>query len=322
MATNDFSDGAAGVVSKINPPLIFVHTDGRDLSCRLAASARASQNDHGQSLVVGDKVCIGLLPDGSGEIIQILPRRNTLSRRSAVPMPGAHAHEQFIAANLELVVPVFAAANPAPRWHLLDRYLVLAEMVEAPALICITKSDLARDKDNRLSAELAAALNAYEQLGYPVVVTSAQDGSGIETMRQALYSKQSVLLGKSGVGKTSLLNALQPGLGLRVNEVNRVTGKGRHTTSQAVLFHLDSGGDIIDTPGIREFGLWDILPEDLALYFVEMRPLVGRCRFGLGCRHVEEPGCAVRQAVTSGQISPQRYQSYIKLLEEDCRHEA
>ncbi len=317
MSQPDLHPGASGVVTKINPPDYFVRADGQEFPCRLKNSARAQRAEEIPSPVVGDAVQFIRRADGGGEIVRVLPRRNALSRRSAVPMPGARPHEQVVAANLDLVVPVFAAANPEPRWRLLDRYLALAELIEAPALICITKSDLARDGGGDLPAELSAALAEYRRIGYPVAITSAQDGSGIAGLRQALSGRMSVLLGKSGVGKTSLLNALQPGLTLRIREVNRITGKGRHTTSQAVLYALDSGTDVIDTPGIREFGLWGVRPEDLADLFVEMRPLLGQCRFGLGCRHVDEPGCAVRRAVMAGQISPQRYQSYVKLLLEE-----
>ena len=147
-----------------------------------------------------------------------------------------------------------------------------------------------------------------------MVQTSALSGAGLDDLRAALRGRVSVLLGKSGVGKTSLLNALEPGLGQRVAEVSRATGKGRHTTSQVELFPLAMGGAIIDTPGTREFGLWAIDAGELALLFPEMRPWVGHCRFGLDCRHDEEPGCAIRKAVTLGQISPFRYQSYIRLM--------
>jgi ribosome biogenesis GTPase len=315
MTDNYKNTGASGVVIKINPPIITVRAGGQELSCRMSASARTKQSD-GQAPVVGDVVRFTRAADGSGQIIQILPRRNALSRRSAVPMPSARAHEQVIAANLDLIVPVFAAANPELRWRLLDRYLALAELIEAPALICITKSDLARDGRGELKPELTAALAEYQRIGYPVAVTSTVDSSGIAGLRQAMSGKLSALLGKSGVGKSSLLNALQPGLDLRVTDVNQITGKGCHTTSQAVLYTLDSGIDVIDTPGIREFGLWGVPPEDLATLFVDMRPLLGKCRFGLGCRHVDEPGCAVRRAVMDGQISPMRYQSYVRLLQE------
>ncbi len=314
MKHQDLPTGAFGVVTKINPPGYFVRADGQEFPCRLKSPLRR----YGSTPVVGDVVQFTLQEDG-GEIFRVLPRRNALSRRSAVPMPGARPHEQVVAANLDLVVPVFAAANPEPHWRLLDRCLAMAELIDAPALICITKADLVRDARGRFSAELTESLAEYRRIGYPVMVTSAQDGCGIAELRQALNGRLSILLGKSGVGKSSLLNALQPGLDLRTAAVNPITGKGRHTSSQAVLYALDSGADVIDTPGIREFGLWGVCPDDLAELFVEMRPLLGQCRFGLGCRHVDEPGCAVRQAVTAGKISPQRYQSYIKLLLEEVQ---
>jgi len=319
MNTNDSSD-ANGVVIKINIQNIFVRTDGKVVRCSIPARIGAQHSaDNGSSIIVGDVVRISEFPDGSGKILQTLPRRNALSRRSAVPMPSAHASVQLIAANLDLAVPVCAAANPTPHWRLLDRYLVLAEMLGLPALICITKGDLAQSGSGELDPELTAALAEYQRIGYPTLVTCAHNGAGLDQLRQALDGKVAVLLGKSGVGKSSLLNALQPGLGLRINDVNATTGKGRHTTSVSEMYHLDSGGAIIDTPGVREFGLWDIPVEDLALMFPEMRPLVGQCRFGLGCKHIEEPGCAVRKAVMSGQITPYRYQSYLKLIEEGGR---
>ena len=149
-----------------------------------------------------------------------------------------------------------------------------------------------------------------------MIFTSALTGAGMAELKQALQGRLSVLVGKSGVGKTLLLNTLQPRLGLRVNAVNQVTGKGRHTTTSQEMFRLDGGGAVVDTPGEREFGLWDVDQAELALLFPEMRPLVGLCRFGLGCRHAEEPGCAISKAVMAGKISPRRYQSYMRLREE------
>ncbi len=169
------------------------------------------------------------------------------------------------------------------------------------------------------SDELMKVVETYKVIGYQVVLCSAANGVGLTDLRQALQGRVSVLIGKSGVGKTSLLNALQPGLRLPVKSVSQATGKGQHTTSHLEMFPLSFDGAIIDSPGMREFGLWDIDPFDLASCFPEMRTLVGRCRFGLDCRHDEEPGCTIRKAVVTGSISPYRYHSYLRLLEELSR---
>ncbi len=320
----------SGVVYKKTIGNYTVHTNGRVLTCELSNRIRKQliyptadpgnvhhrvqkvvELDHMDPLAVGDEVRCIQAEDGKGLIVELLPRRNKLTRRSAVSKPlhhGAHPFEQIIVTNVDQVVPVIAAAQPDPKWNLLDRYLVSAEAGEIPALICITKLDLVQGNDG----ELQAALTEYRQIGYPSVLTSTISGEGIDSLRAALKGHISVLVGKSGVGKTALLNAIQPGLGLRVKEVNQVTGKGRHTTTSLEMFPLEGGGAIVDTPGTREFGMWDNV-DDLAMLFAEMRPLVGKCRFGLDCNHDEEPGCAIRKAVMAGQISPRRYQSLISL---------
>lgn len=291
--------------------------DPRLVSCSLSPRLRhpdgpGRRGGEAGGVVVGDRVRF-TEAGGGGTITDVLPRRNQLSRRSAVPMPSAHASEQVIAANMDQVVPVMAAASPAPKWNLLDRYLVSAEAAGLPALVVVTKLDLARDPRGDLDEALQEAVEDYRRIGYAVLLASAVTGEGIQDLREALRGRASVLIGKSGVGKTSLLNALEPGLGLRVREVSRIAGKGRHTTTHLEMFPLDGGGALVDTPGVREFGLWEVEQDDLALFFPEMRPFVGRCRFGMGCRHDEEPGCAVRKAVVAGQISPRRYQSYLRL---------
>ena len=265
-------------------------------------------------VAIGDVVCISVCTNEAAQITTVLPRRNQLARRSAVPMPSAHAHQQVIAANVDQVVPVFAAANPRLTWNLLDRYLVSAESAGISALVCITKMDLVEGKPACEEIESIAA--EYRAIGYGVVLTSVASGRGMEEFKAALQGRLSVLLGKSGVGKTSLLNVIEPGLGLRVQQISQATGKGKHTTTHLEMFALAGGGAIIDTPGIREFGLWDVEQDDLALFFPEMRALVGACKFGLTCRHDGEPGCAIRRAVSDGQISPYRYQSYLKLRAE------
>jgi ribosome biogenesis GTPase len=262
-------------------------------------------------VAVGDQVQFVDTGSGAGLITEVLPRKSKLVRRAAVPMPGAHPFEQIIVANVDQVVPVFSAAQPPPKWNLLDRYLASAESLELPSLICITKLDLAA-QDSQLQAEL----ELYRRIGYRVLLTSIVTGEGIEELRLALQGRISVFVGKSGVGKTSLLNAMQPGLGLRVNAVSQVTGKGKHTTSNLEMFPLEGGGSVVDTPGMREFGLWEIDESDLALFFPEMRPYVGRCKFGLDCSHDSEPGCAIRKAVAEGKIAPRRYATFQRLRQE------
>jgi ribosome biogenesis GTPase len=327
-----------GIVYKKTIGNYDVHANGRVIPCTVSSRLRkqliyptADPNsvrhavrdviaiEHTDPVAVGDVVRFIEDRDGMGQIVEVLPRRNRLARRTAVPMPDAHPFEQVIVANIDQVVPVFAAAQPTPKWNMLDRYLASAESLDLPSLICITKMDLVQgDGSNN---DLRDAVEEYRAIGYPVVLTSAVTGEGIDELKQALCGRISVFLGKSGVGKTALLNTLQPGLGLRVNEVSRVTGKGKHTTTHLEMFPLDLDGSgevgaIVDTPGVREFGLWDVNEEDLALFFPEMRPFVGRCKFGLDCQHNEEPGCAIRKAVMAGQISPHRYQSFMRLKEE------
>jgi ribosome biogenesis GTPase len=301
-----------GVVYSKTTGSYTVHTPARVVPCALSARLRRAAGAP-DPVVVGDVVQFVAPPGGPGQITRVLPRRNQIARRGPVPMPSAHAHQQVIVANVDQVVAVMALAQPAPKWNLLDRYLTLAESLALPALVCLTKADLAPADD---AAELDEALAEYRRLGYPLTVTSAVSGLGLDELGAALRGRVSVLLGKSGVGKSSLLNALEPGLGLRVAAVSRATGKGRHTTSHVELFPLAAGGALVDTPGTREFGLWDLDPDELALFFREMRPRVGRCKFGLDCQHDEEPGCAIRQAVLQGEISPRRYQSYLRLRAE------
>ncbi|MBI5960338.1 MAG: ribosome small subunit-dependent GTPase A [Chloroflexi bacterium] len=303
-AVNNSTPGR-GVVVKKTLNVYLIWSGDEHIECTLSNQLKKETN--ADPIAVGDVV----IWDKAAQITEVLPRRNQLSRRGAVPMPGAYAHEQVIVANVDQVIPVFAAANPRPAWHLLDRYLVSAESAEIPPLICLTKMDLVEGSPQAEEIEMVAS--EYRAIGYEVVLTSTVTGRGLGELKAKLHGRLSALIGKSGMGKTSLLNALEPGLGLRVQTISKANGKGRHTTSTSEIFALASGGAIIDTPGIREFGLWDIAENDLAWFFPEMRPFVGRCKFRLDCQHDEEPGCAIRKAVVEGQISPYRYQSYLKL---------
>jgi ribosome biogenesis GTPase len=265
-------------------------------------------------VAVGDQVVFAEAVSGdsaarSGMITEVLPRRNKLTRQA----PGKKPLEQVVVANVDQVVAVFAAAQPKPKWNMLDRYLASAEACQIPAVICLNKVDLVEGK--RPMLEIVQEAEGYRAMGYRVILTSAHTSVGIEEFRSVIGGRTSVFVGMSGVGKTSLLNSLQPGLGLRVHTINTDLDKGRHTTTHLEMFALDSGGGIIDTPGMKVFGLWNIAPEDIALLYPDLRPYVGTCKFGLDCAHEHEPGCAIRSAVESGKISPRRYESYLHLRE-------
>lgn len=263
-------------------------------------------------VAVGDRVTISLNPDGTGTIESVAERQTVLSRSR----PAARGRnlladqEQVLVANPDQLVFVFSVKKPSPSLRKLDRFLVVAERNELPAIVCVTKIDLVAD-----TAVARELFGLYEDLGYRVIYTSAKKNVGLEELRASLQGKLSVLAGSSGVGKTSLLNALQPGLGLKVREVSEATGKGMHTTRYTELFPLEGGGYVADTPGIRGLALYDVEPGELDAYFREIAPLVSDCQFS-DCSHEHEPGCAVRAAVADGRISPARYESYLRLREE------
>lgn len=285
-----------------------VDVDGVQIACTLATRlSKQLDRTTTDPVAVGDQVEVARTDAAMAQITAITPRRNWLSR----PATGKKAREQIIAANLDQMVTVFAAARPKPTWNLLDRYIVTAEAADIPVVIAITKLDIGSE------ADLEADLSVYRALGYRVLLTSAATGAGVAEFRAALTGMVSVLVGKSGVGKSSLLNAVQPGLDAAVSGVSdgRI-GKGKHTTTGSTLFALADGGYLIDTPGVREFGLWDVDAADVAVYFRELKPLLGACKFGLGCTHQHEPGCALRDAVAAGDVTERRFNSYLRLQSE------
>ena len=288
---------ACALSNRLRKQLIYPIADPTSFRRRVMDVQAIKQID---PVAIGDRVRFIEAPDGGGLITEVLPRRNKLTRRAA----GAKPLEQVIVANVDQVVAIMSASRPAPRWELLDRYLSASTWLEIPALIVITKTDLADPDD------LAAEVATYRAIGYTVLLTSAATGEGIRPFKEALTERVSVLIGLSGVGKTTLLNTVQPGLGARVGEVSASTNKGKHTTTNLELYPLDWGGSLVDTPGMREFALWDVRPEELDATFVEMHPYLGRCRFGLDCTHLHEPGCVIKEAVEVGHISPRRYASY------------
>lgn len=256
-------------------------------------------------LTVGDDV---LLERGSHEdtwaISEIRPRRSQLARR----MPGGGHGERIVAANVDQVVVVFAAAKPDPHLRMLDRFLVIAEGNSLEARIVINKIDLV---DQAAAHEKFAG---YERAGYPLHYTSVKKGLGLESLHEALAGRTSVLSGPSGVGKSSLLNGMYPGLNLRVGEISESVNKGRHTTVGGLLHPLPDAGYVVDTPGLREVGMWGMPSDHLDACFPEFRPLLEKCRF-TDCTHITEPACAVRAEIDVA-ISRERYDSYVKLRDE------
>jgi ribosome biogenesis GTPase len=266
-------------------------------------------------LAVGDRVRLERdAREHPWAIAEILPRKSRLARRA----PGGGKGERVIAANIDQVIVMFAAAKPEPHVRMIDRFLVIAEANDLAARVIINKIELVGDEVAR------KRFAAYEQAGYPVHFTSVKQQIGLEAVGRALSGQISVMSGPSGVGKSSLLNALFPGLGLRVSEISESVNKGRHTTVGAFLFPLPGTalGAVVDTPGLREIGLWELPIRELDLCFPEFRGLREECRFA-DCAHTGEPQCAVRTAVDAQTVSRERYESYLKLrseLEEEKPH--
>ena len=275
----------------------------RDASLR----GRLKQEEKFEKLVVGDEV--DFEEDARGDawsITRIHPRRTRLARRA----PGGRRGERIVVTNVDQVVVVFAAAKPEPHVRMIDRFMVIAEGNEIAARLVLNKVDLVDG-----AAGVDALASDYERAGYPVHRTSVKQRIGLDELRAVLVNRTSALTGPSGVGKSSLINALYPGLNLRVGEISESVNKGRHTTVGAVLVPLPGGGYVVDTPGLREVGMWGLPSEDLGQCFPEFRPSLGHCRFQ-DCQHLTEPACAVRAAVSAGTISRARYESFLKLRAE------
>ena len=282
------------------------------LRCTLRGTLKRSRkSEAGRRLfadpvAVGDQVIFTQIDAEEGVIEEIGPRQTKFSRRYA----GRHEDiEQIIVANAHQVLAVVSTLMPPLNYRTLDRFLILAEAGEMQAIICVNKMDLIGTDQRNL---LTQNFNIYQNLGYQVIFTSIEEHSSIETLKEILIDKFTVIVGASGVGKSSLLNSIQPDLMLRTKEVGEKTRKGRHTTTLVEMFTLDIGGEVADTPGIREVGLWGVDTDNLEYYFPEMEPFINTCKYN-DCAHVKEDDCAIQSAVESGEIHPERYRSYVVL---------
>ncbi|GGH89641.1 ribosome biogenesis GTPase RsgA [Pseudomonas fluvialis] len=264
---------------------------------------RCNRRSNLPALVTGDRVVWRPGNQQNGVIVALLPRHSELCR------PDMRGQLKPVAANIDQIVIVFAPL-PHPHANLIDRYLIAAEHAGIRPLLLLNKADLL---DEHNSAHIDRLLATYRQLDYPLLEVSAQDGAGMDELRQRLDDRISVFVGQSGVGKSSLVNSLLPGIDTRVGALSEQTGKGTHTTTTARLFHFPNGGELVDSPGIREFGLGHVSRQTIEEGFIEFRPLLGHCRFR-DCKHDREPGCALLAALADGRIQEQRMHSYRHII--------
>jgi len=286
-----------------------VLANGERISCRVRGKLRLREEETTHPVAVGDRVDIEISPDGIGTIGTVHQRTSQLSRRAAGKRRSV---EHVIAANLDMVWIIQALKKPKYNAGFIDRVLVMAEYGDVEAGLVINKMDLAREAhpDERLQM----MVKTYQEIGYPVFQLSAKTGGGVADFVKQLRGKRSAVVGPSGVGKSTLLNAVQPGLGLKTSDVSERTKKGTHTTAYASMYELEGGGEIIDTPGVREYGLLNMEKVALAAYFRDINLYADQCGFA-NCVHDHEPDCAVREAVERGKLSVERFVSYLNILD-------
>lgn len=311
----------SGVVLAVHGLVCRVHADGAAWDCTIRRKLRTLSIDERSPVIVGDRVWFSRLSEpgsgpGNGVIERVDERSTRLSRRDF------RGREHVLVANADQLLIVTAVAEPRPKPHLIDRYLVAAHKGNLRPIICFSKCDLVAgevdfeddDYDGPLLS-IAELIEEYRGIGYTCIFASAKSGAGIDALREHLRGHITALSGQSGVGKSSLINALEPGAKLRVAQVSEANQKGRHCTTNAQLLPLHFGGFVVDTPGIRQFDLWNLALGELEAHFVEFAPLVAQCRFS-DCLHVNQAGCAILAAVADGRISERRYRSYVKMLTE------
>ncbi|MCK5126859.1 MAG: ribosome small subunit-dependent GTPase A [candidate division Zixibacteria bacterium] len=301
------SEPLDGIVTRGHGNRFTVFANGEYISCQIRGKVKFNTEET-TPVAVGDNVKITLTDNNEGVIEEVLPRYSVLSRQK-VAQEGI---EHVLAANIDSLIVVASIKKPALKVGLIDRFIIAAQLGNLTPVIVLNKADLGIDD------EIKALIEDYRKLNYKFFVTSAiddsSDGNEIDKFHDYLIKHRSILAGHSGVGKSTLLNRLYPGLNLKVADISKGTNRGRHTTSHIELFHLPDGGFVIDSPGIKVLGLWHIEKEDLVYYYHEMESLLGQCRFAV-CTHTHEPDCAVKKAVSEGSISKIRYQNYLQIYE-------
>jgi ribosome biogenesis GTPase len=291
-----------GVVTRTQSGFVTVSSGGNIITCQLRGKLKRTYGNS-DLISVGDHVEFTIHEADRGMVERILPRSSLLVRLDPTPRG---IHRQILIANIDQLVLIFACADPIPHLRMLDRFLVIAEKQEIPAVIVFNKVDL-------IGLETAKKqFGFYSSVGYPVLYTSTRTQLGVDELRTHLTGKLTAFSGPSGVGKSSLLNAVQLGLGLAARDVSDLTHKGKHTTVVRQMYSLTDGGFVVDTPGLKSLALWDTQPEELDGYFPEISPLVSDCAF-TDCTHDHEPNCAVKKALADGKIHPARYDSYLRL---------
>jgi len=289
-----------GLIIKAQSGFFTVETSQGFVVCQLRGKLKQGRAT-GDIAALGDKVKVTVLEDQSGVIEEVEERKQAIVRLD--PRPQGE-YQQVLLANADQAVFIFACAHPNPKLRMLDRFLVIAEKQKVTPVVVANKIDLVKDAKE--------IFGLYEAIGYRVIYTSTKTSTGIEELRSTLKNKISALAGPSGVGKSSLLNAMQPRLGLSVNEISTAVNKGRHTTVTRQMFPLEGGGYVADTPGWKSLALWDTEPEEMEAYFPELRELVQDCQFS-DCTHTHEPKCAVLAAVKDGRVHPERFDSFLRL---------
>jgi ribosome biogenesis GTPase len=293
-----------GRVLRVSGLQCLVDVGLEEWQCALRGKLKLGARTTNSPVVTGDLVEVAAVSKRVGVVESVYPRHSLFSRLASGSRPG----EQLLAANIDTLIAMISLHNPSPRAGFIDRAIVMALKGNIEPSICINKHDLLAE------GESDAVARTYLDLGYRVHLTSAKTGEGVEALRSVLKDRVTAFVGQSGVGKSSLLNRLQPGLAIKTDTTMKKHNRGKHTTTATHLYRLNSGGLVADTPGLKELGLWDVSRATLAEYFVEMEPLLQQCRFR-NCLHLSEPGCVIRNAVSENRISSTRYAGYERIMQ-------